>query len=78
MDYPRTMTHRKAIPPADLVGAMEIAERAGVRYKLVQAWIGRGIFPEPIIRLSMGPVWDWQDVAAWLAIPRPRGRHRKS
>lgn len=65
---------RRSIPLDDLVGAMEIAQRAGVRYGLVQRWIARATFPEPALRLSMGPLWDWQDVEAWLAIPRVPGR----
>lgn len=61
--------------PADLVGVSEIAARAGVKADTIQAWRSRhATFPAPVIALAMGPVWDWSDVAAWLAIPRPAGR----
>ena len=60
-----------------LVGVCEIASRAGVRPDTVQAWRRRHpSFPEPTAVLALGPVWEWSDVAAWLAVPRRPGRPR--
>jgi hypothetical protein len=65
----------------DLVGMPEIARRSDVAYRTVQGWrsrhYARGDFPPPAVTLASGPVWSWPDVAAWLAIPRRRGRPRR-
>lgn len=62
----------------DLVGYGEIAERAGTTPGTVRTWRNRHpSFPPPIARLRSGPVWQWDDVAAWLAIPRPPGPRRR-
>lgn len=58
------MTKRYA--PDELVGVAEIAERLGVGTSVVHDWRRRhGAFPEPILRLHMGLLWAWHDVAAW-------------
>lgn len=63
--------------PADLVGAAEVALRAGVSEATVHSWRRRhDDFPEPVVRLASGPVWDWRAVAPWAAARRP-GRPRK-
>jgi predicted DNA-binding transcriptional regulator AlpA len=64
----------------DLVGPIEIAQRAGVKRDTVEKWRVRhaGTFPAPIVRLAAGPVWLWRDVEAWLAIPRRPGKPPKS
>jgi hypothetical protein len=60
-----------------LVGVQEIATRAGVAVATVHSWRRRhGDFPEPVVRLSTGPVWRWADIAAWLPTLK-RGRPRK-
>ena len=65
--------------PADLVGTAEIAERAGVQVPTVHSWRARhATFPAPLVRLATGPVWDWREIAAWLAVPRRSGRPRRS
>lgn len=66
-----------AVPRPDLVGIGEIAERAGVAVNTVHAWRRRHAdFPAPVARLAVGPVWLWQDVERWTAVPRPPGRPR--
>lgn len=48
-----------------LVGTSEIAQRLGVtRQRITQLSKTKG-FPEPLERLTMGPVWAWEDVEAW-------------
>lgn len=64
--------------PSALVGTAEIAERAGVQLATVHSWRARHAnFPAPVVRLATGPVWDWREVEAWLAIPRRSGRPRQ-
>lgn len=51
----------------DPVGAQEIAERAGVQRDTVWKWRQRHPdFPQPVT-LNMGPVWQWPEVAHWIA-----------
>ena len=51
-----------------LVGASEIARRLGVRRtQVVHVWRKRypGEFPEPVLKLDMGLVWNWPEVERW-------------
>lgn len=58
----------------DLVGTYEIAQRLGWTSARVSLYARRGLLPEPLVRLRMGPVWDWADVArvaverGWLPV----------
>jgi hypothetical protein len=50
-----------------LVGMHEIAERAGVQRGTVLMWRQRyNHFPDPLLQLNIGPIWNWLDVEAWL------------
>jgi predicted DNA-binding transcriptional regulator AlpA len=51
-----------------LVGATEIAERAGVRRpQVVHDWRRRhDDFPEPLTTIGGALVWDWREVERWL------------
>ena len=62
----------------DLVSVTEIADRAGTTPGTVHQWRRRhrDTFPAPVVTLAVGPVWEWQAVADWLARPRPAGRPR--
>ncbi len=74
------LVERLTIAPllSDLVGQTEIAQRAGTTPGTIDTWRRRHAdFPEPLARLAAGNVWRWEDVAAWLAIPRKPGRPRK-
>lgn len=53
--------------PDDLVGAHEIAERLGLAFpNIVHAWKHRHKdFPKPIAILSMGNIWNWNEVKNW-------------
>ena len=61
------VTPREEDPVADLVGAAEIAERLGVKYReTVHSWRRRDpSFPKPVAQLQAGLVWDWKDVRKW-------------
>ena len=62
----------------DLVGMSEIAQRLGTSAGLVRQWRQRAIgFPQPLVTLATGPVWDWSTVQAWAAVPRPPGPRPK-
>lgn len=53
-----------------LVGVAEIAERLGVPRSTVSMWDARrktNGFPKPIERLSMGPVYDLDEIETWYA-----------
>lgn len=50
----------------DFVGVAEIAERLGVGTSVVHDWRRRhSDFPAPVLRLRMGLLWVWTDVARW-------------
>jgi hypothetical protein len=57
----------RKVDVAELVGALEIAQRMGSkRRQLVTDWRRRHHdFPEPIARLSAGDVWAWSDIEKW-------------
>ena len=51
-----------------LVGAAEIAERAGLKDpRTVHTWVRRHPdFPAPVTVLSVGKLWHWPEVERWL------------
>ena len=52
--------------PCDPVGAVEIADRLGVKRRTVDQWRRRRIgFPPPRWTVGGRPAWDWPDIAAW-------------
>lgn len=56
----------------NMVTAADIASRAGVSREAVRLWAtgqrGRGGFPKPALITTGGEkVWDWSQVARWLA-----------
>jgi hypothetical protein len=51
----------------ELVGLIEIAQRAGVRRTQVSVWRTRhDDFPAPLADLAVGPVFAWEQVKRWL------------
>jgi chromosome partitioning protein len=51
----------------DLVGISEVAELAGVTRQAVANWRNRySDFPRPLADLKSGPVWNRDDIIAWL------------
>ena len=50
-----------------LVGVAEIAADQGVSGQAVSHWVTRyEDFPEPVVRLAMGPVWMLEDIHEWV------------
>ena len=57
-----------------LVGTRELAEQFGVTPAAVSNWQARwSDFPDPLVRLAMGPVWDATTVVPYIAGRRERG-----
>ncbi len=51
----------------DPVGAVELAERAGVARRTVDQWRQRHPdFPAPTWTVGGRPAWDWPVVADWI------------
>lgn len=51
----------------DLVGIAEIAARADVTKQAVTNWQTRHEdFPQPLVMLDCGPVYNWPEVQKWL------------
>lgn len=56
--------------PADLMGTAEVAAYLGVtRQRVLQLAKTEG-FPEPLVVLSMGKVWDGTKIREWVALRR--------
>jgi predicted DNA-binding transcriptional regulator AlpA len=49
----------------DVVGAVEIAARLGVKRATVDAWRQRGQFPSPAWSVGGRPAWDWAVIEQW-------------
>lgn len=63
------MSAEDRVDPEHLVGTGEIAEMAGVRKNVIVNWASRHKdFPQPVVVLQCGRIWDRRDVEAWLAI----------
>jgi hypothetical protein len=57
------MTQMRKVDPRDLLGTTEAAEVLGwVDSRKVSVYLSRGVFPEPIMRLAMGPLWTRSQV----------------
>jgi hypothetical protein len=49
-----------------LAGAAEVADVLGIAANTVNAWRRRpNQFPEPLIQLKAGAIWDIREVIAW-------------
>ena len=64
----------------NMVALADIADRAGVSREAVRLWaVGRrgpGDFPSPVLITTGGEsIWDWEQVADWLAEYRSRYSH---
>ena len=51
--------------PPRLAGLAEVAELLGVAKRSASRYTRRDDFPQPIARLSTGPVWDADAVEVW-------------
>lgn len=54
------MSSDQKIPP--LVGVTDAAEILGWSKQQVNVYLSRGKFPEPIQRISSGPIWTRQQI----------------
>ena len=57
----------RLVNPQNIVGAHEIAKRLGRAHStIVHSWHRRlKNFPQPIVVLSAGKFWDWEEVKEW-------------
>ena len=68
-------TGSRTLPGMDadeLLGIAEIAAAFGVERNSAWRWSRRPEFPEPVARLSAGPVYRRGDVERWHREGRPR------
>ena len=73
----RNAGKRSAIPNLDAmepVAITEIAARFGVSRQLANRWAQREDFPEPVAVLSVGRIWDLDDVLEWAKTWEPARR----
>ena len=65
--------------PARLAGLAEVAEFLFVSKRSASRYTRREDFPEPVARLSTGPVWEAAAIVEWGAEHGPfhRGRPTK-
>lgn len=58
-------------PNVELGGVAEISEEFGVPRSTISMWNARrnenNGFPEPVVRLASGPVYDMAEIRAWMA-----------
>jgi hypothetical protein len=47
----------RKVDPRDLLGLTEVAILLDWDRRRVATYLSRGVFPAPIIRLAMGPLW---------------------
>lgn len=64
------MAGRTRVDPADLVGAVEVAEMLGWAKTRVDSYASRGYLPEPVAHPRAGRLWTRQQIEAWA---RERG-----
>lgn len=66
----------------ELGGVSEIAKERGVGTNQVAMWAARRStngFPQPVVSLAMGNIYDLAEVRAWYASrPEPRNRPKAS
>lgn len=53
------------------MGTAEIAKALGVGRQRAYVLSRRKDFPDPVVVLEMGAVWDAAAVEAWIAVHRP-------
>lgn len=59
------MTAITSIAPLDIVMIADIADRMEVSKAAVQGWMRRDGFPEPIVKLRAGQVYDYGAIYLW-------------
>ena len=66
----------ETIEVSELVSMTEIAAMIGVNVTAVRSYRSRGILPEPLIVLGVGPIWRRSDVIDWQASRPGKGWRR--
>lgn len=61
----------KCIPVEDILGTSEVAEVLGVSKQRIHSLRQTIDFPEPMLQLASTPLWDRQEVMAFLAKWKP-------
>jgi predicted DNA-binding transcriptional regulator AlpA len=76
---PPRLLRSDRVAPEELASIAEIAEMLGVTKRTVYRYIERSDFPDPLGRVSAGPIWLRSEVEAWGKehLPLPPGRPRK-
>jgi hypothetical protein len=50
----------------DIVGAMEMAPRLGVKVKTIHVWLNRDTLPSPdYASINGSRAWDWTNILRW-------------
>lgn len=70
------MSEDELIEVGELVGMSEIARLINVNVTAVRAYRSRGILPEPLLVLGVGPIWRRSDIIDWAASRPGKGRRR--
>lgn len=55
------------IDPTELIGPGEICELLNAKGNTVANWRRRGLLPEPIATVKMGPLWTRTQIETWAA-----------
>jgi hypothetical protein len=68
----------KRLPTPRLAGVYEVAEYLGITRSALAARRVRWQFPAPLVELMCGPIWDLDDIEAYLENHRrdPNAAHR--
>lgn len=48
-----------------LMGVTEVCDLLGCQKMTLKRWRDSGRFPEPIVVLAKGPIWDRKEVERW-------------
>jgi predicted DNA-binding transcriptional regulator AlpA len=70
------VTETETVAVDELVGMAEIAKLIGVTAPAVRQYRARGILPEPLVTLAIGPIWRRSDIVAWQASRPGKGWRR--
>lgn len=57
----------ETVEVSELVSMTEIAAMINVNVTAVRSYRSRGILPEPLVVLGVGPIWRRSDIIDWQA-----------
>lgn len=66
----------ETVEVAELVSMTEIASLIGVNVTAIRSYRSRGILPEPLVTLGVGPIWRRSDIIDWQAARPGKGWRR--